>query len=147
MNLRFAVSTVLCVSLFLVATGNAAPLRDSTRIKTAAKKTSVAYVPAKNSATRKAILNAYRAVWLKDSNYKGVVFVVNHMKAKGNWAFMRVTPQSPDGKNRYESEEGLLQKVRGRWKVVERVGGEIECDLACLKRKHPAMPRDIYPKN
>lgn len=135
-----------CVSWFAFASANAAPLHDATRAGAPARKSRVAHVPAKGSAERKAILNAYRAVWLKNSNYQGVVFVVDYLKAHGSWAFLRVSPQSPDGKNHYESEGGLLQKVGGRWRVLERTGGETKCDLPCMKRKHPAMPSDIYPK-
>lgn len=103
------------------------------------------YTPRVGSGERKAILNSFRAVWLKGSNYKNVIFVVEHLAVKSGWAYLFVSPQSPDGKNHYEAEGALLRRQNGKWKVLQRIGGETECDLSCLKRKFPQMPNAIYP--
>lgn len=103
--------------------------------------------PQKGSAERKAILDAYRAVWLKNSEIKNVIFNVNQMSVKNGWAYIQVAPQSSDGSNNYETEGALLRKTNGKWKVLQRLGGETDCDLPCLKKKYPSMPKEIYPAN
>lgn len=103
--------------------------------------------PQKGSAERKAILDAFRTVWLKNSEIKSVIFNVDRMSVKNGWAYIQVTPQSPDGSNNYETEGALLRKTSGKWKVVKRLGGDTDCDLPCLKKKYPSMPKEIYPAN
>lgn len=153
-TLRFALILSLCVAscanvsyanVSYAKVGNVkAPLSSGIRAK---KKSNGSYTPKKGSAERKAILNGFRAVWLNGSGYKNVIFVVDYLAVKNGWAYLSVSPQSPDGKNHYEGESALMRLQAGKWKVLQRLGGEIECDLLCLKRKFPQMPTAIYPAN
>lgn len=139
---RFVLTLSLCSALSFA--GNATSANSATKNVAVCKANGV-YKPAKGSVERKAILNGFRAVWLKDSNYKNVIFVVDYLAVKNGWAYLSVSPQSPNGKNHYESESALMRRQNGKWKVLQRLGGEIDCDLPCLKRKFPQMPTAIYP--
>lgn len=101
---------------------------------------------------RKAVLDALRKRWPNSD----VVFVVKYFKANDGWAWIHVLPQSRDGKNRYEDELWLLQKINGQWKTVEARGSGPECieDPDCdddkkfykkLKSKYPSATADIFP--
>ena len=91
-----------------------------------------AYTPGKGSAERKAIMDALRVPVERELKQK-VVFVVDHIKVQGSWAFVNGSPQSPSGgqpdyrKTEYwdavESDAfdnnyfALLRKTRGKWQV------------------------------
>ena len=114
-----------------------------------------AYTPAKASAERKAILDAYRAARKQpgEDATKEIVFVVGYMKMHRGWAWITVTPQSPGGDQQYESESALLHKENGQWKVKARQSSE-EGDednddkqfFRKLKKRFPSMPPDILPR-
>ena len=126
----------------------AAPLREEiARDKQKKAKVVAPHTPKPGSAERKAILNAFRRVWLANSDYKTVAFVVPWIKVLNGWVYIVVKPQSVDEKQHYEQEAALLRLQKGNWKVVERMGGESDCDLSCLSKKYPNMPVSIYPKN
>ena len=97
-----------------------------------------ARTPATGSAERKAIADALRAPVEKELKQK-VVFKIDHLKASGDWAFLRGVPQRPDGgrvdysTTAYQQriEDGvfddwicaLLRKKAGKWQVVKYVIG------------------------
>jgi|JI8StandDraft_1071087.scaffolds.fasta_scaffold07446_11 hypothetical protein len=121
--------------------------------KTAASQT---HTPAKGSTERKEILDALRVVIRKMSGLE-VVFVVPYLKVNQNWAWVEAEPQSADGKQRYETLTGLLNRKNGRWIYVEGPPEFAVCeeDPDCidtaryfkkLSRKYPATAPDIFPK-
>jgi len=94
--------------------------------------------PAPGSAERKAIADALRVPVEKELKQK-VVFKIDHLKASGDWAFLRGVPQRPGGGKvdynatpyRQSIEDGvfddwicaLLRKRAGKWQVVKYVIG------------------------
>ena len=114
-----------------------------------------AYTPPKASAERKAILDAYREARKQpgEDATKAIVFVVDYMKVHRGWAWITVTPQSPGGDQKYESESALLHKEDGQWKVKARQSseeGDEDSDdktfFRKLKKRFPSMPPDILPR-
>ena len=97
-----------------------------------------AHTPAPGSAERKAIADALRVPVEKELKQK-VVFKIDHLKARGDWAFLRGVPQRPGGGKvdynatpyRQSIEDGvfddwicaLLRKRAGKWQVVKYVIG------------------------
>lgn len=105
-----------------------------------------AYTPQPGSPERKAIMDAYRAEWMGGDQSRPVVFVVDFLKVHRGWAYVTVTPQSPDGSQNYETESGLLRRRNGRWKVLDRVaGGGDDSDFTKMRTKYPAAPSGIFP--
>ena len=90
-----------------------------------------AHTPKPGTDERTAILDAVRDP-LEASIHQKVIFVVDHMKVEGDWAFLMATPKTKDGgDNSYkgtvfeddadfgdELTVALLKKKRGRWFVV-----------------------------
>lgn len=105
---------------------------------------------------RKDILDALRS-HLHKSLHIGTIFVVNHLKSKDDWAWLEANPQSADGKNKYEPVACLLQKEKGRWKIIDFAPGECtgddedppDCDprhlFRTLKSKYN-VPPEIFPQ-
>jgi len=113
-----------------------------------------AYTPPKNCAERRGILAALRNSL--GFSPQGMVFIVRHLKVKDGWAWIETDPRSPDGKNRYEPVDALLQEVAGKWQVknIRPCCAECEEDPECadirkyyrkLKRLFPNVPPDIFP--
>jgi len=110
--------------------------------------------PATGSAERKAIMDVLRVPCEKDLGRK-VIFRVQHLKVTGDWAFARVEPNQPDGKEidysrtKYQEQleegafdaegEALLRREGGNWKLLEwRFGAtDTESDLWLEKYRMP----------
>jgi hypothetical protein len=114
-----------------------------------------ASTPPKGSAERRAILAALRHE-LKTWTKLDVIFEVKYLKVKNGWAWVTAFPQSPDGKNKYEPVEALLQKKAGDWQVMEMRPGGADCeeDPDCadnsryfrkLRTRFPDAAGDIFP--
>jgi hypothetical protein len=105
-----------------------------------------AYTPPTGSPERKAIYEALRQTG--DDHTR--VFVVLSLKVDNGWAWTSVNPESADGKQHFEPESALLQKVGSRWQVVDQPCGEGDCDpateVARIRTAHPAAPVDIFPQ-
>ena len=105
-----------------------------------------AYTPPAGSPERKAIYEALRQTG--DDHTR--VFVVQSLKVDNGWAWTSVDPESADGKQHFEPESALLQKVGARWQVVDQPCGEGDCDAATevarIRNAHPAAPADIFPQ-
>jgi hypothetical protein len=144
LKIRFALAPVIVVLLITADTTVNPDLTIGQRAFAAT--TQGTYTPAPASAERKAILDAYRAKWKQGGN-KGadVVFVVNDLKVQKGWAWLNVRPQSSDGSQQYEAEQGLLRKKGGKWRVLERTAGYSVEYFRKLKRKYPSVPTDIIP--
>jgi hypothetical protein len=103
------------------------------------------YTPPAGSQERKAILDAMRV--LGDNHDR--VFVVRYLKVQNGWAWLTADPQSPDGKNHYESESALLRKDGTGWKVLDQPCTEADCDnkkeMARIRAAYPKAPAGIFP--
>lgn len=91
--------------------------------------------PKQGSKERKAILDAIRPKIEKTLKGQKVIFKVNHMKVKDNWAFVYGWPQRSDGKpisykgTEWEGQQdsgafdsnfcGLLKLTKGKWTVKD----------------------------
>jgi len=114
-----------------------------------------AYTPKPGSSERKEIMDALRQQ-VREMSGLEVVFVVSYLKVKNGWAWAETMPQSADGKNHYESVNGLLKKVNGKWSYVEGPPEWAVCeeDPNCsdtskyfkkLRERYPSAPTDIFP--
>jgi hypothetical protein len=119
---------------------------------------STTHTPERNSIERKQILDALRSP-VESKLKKTVVFKVDHLKASGDWAFMRGVPQQPGGKRMdYEgtSYEGaikdgafddwicaLLRKEKNKWRVVVFVIGATDVAYEGWDKEFNA-PSDIF---
>ena len=111
--------------------------------------------PAPGAAERKAIADALRAPVEKELKQK-VVFKIDHLKASGDWAFLRGVPRRPGGgKVDYSAtpyqqriEDGvfddwicaLLRKRAGKWQVVRYVIGATDVVYEGWDEEYKAPP-------
>jgi hypothetical protein len=118
----------------------------------AAKAKKGAYTPATGSAEQKAIVEALRKEMASTTNVK-MVFKVEYLKVHDCWAWIHALPSSPDGKQKYEDVNALLEKKAGCWQVAEIACTE-EGNPDCLgapdyfkklMAKFPGAPADIFP--
>jgi hypothetical protein len=79
-----------------------------------------------------------------------MVFEVRHLKVQGDWAWVAVSPRSPDGRQRYEAAYALLRKQGGRWQVAELPSTEEESPLwqpgyfQQLQTRFPGVPATLF---
>jgi hypothetical protein len=103
------------------------------------------YTPPAGSEERKAVLNAMRAL----GDIHDRVFVLRYLKMQNGWAWFMGDPQSPDGKNHYESESALLRNEGAGWKVLDQPCTEADCDskkeMARIRAAYPKAPAGIFP--
>jgi uncharacterized protein YceK len=108
-----------------------------------------AHTPPEGSAERNAIIQATQHALARQGR-KNLVLVVPYMKVHNGWAWIQVNPQSADGKQRYESQSGLLQQTTKGWTLLEWMPAEEGTDYKKyfnnLKAKYPAAPADIFPQ-
>lgn len=118
-----------------------------------------AYEPERDSAERKAIMNALRVPVEKELKKKAI-FAVSHLKVQGNWAFMTGTPQKADGSQmdyrgtiyQQEQENGafddgivaLLKKTGGKWRVVKYLIGATDVPYGYWWKDYKA-PKAVFP--
>jgi hypothetical protein len=112
------------------------------------------HTPPRGSAERRQILDAMRAE-MRRFDPRPVIFVVRTLRVHGGWAWLEVTPQSPDGREHYEPESALLRRSAGRWSVAERMPAygeregtpeESDCGyIRSLRRHFTPAPADIFP--
>ena len=114
--------------------------------------------PAAGSPERKAIADALRAPVERELKQK-VIFKIESLKLKGDWAFLRGVPQRPDGgevnydstpyKQRIEDgvfDDGvvaLLRKRAGKWQVVKYVIGATDVPYVTWDKDYKA-PSAIF---
>lgn len=120
-----------------------------------------AYTPAKDSAERKAILNALRQPIEKELKQK-IQFSIQNFKVQGVWAFVNGEPQNASGgEPNYrittyadDVKEGifdnnfqaLLKKTGGKWKVVVYAIGCTDVCWLGWDEQYQA-PKAIFPTN
>jgi len=92
---------------------------------------------------------------IKNDLEQDVIFVVNHFKVYGNYAWMEGTVQRKDGKElKFPDEaydcchvEALFKKVNGSW--VLKANGAFSTDVwyVCIVSSYPEASRQIYSSN
>jgi hypothetical protein len=107
-----------------------------------------------NTKERTAMLDLLRTD-IKNDLEQDVVFVVNHFKVYGNYAWMEGTVQRKDGKElKFPDEaydcchvEALFKKINGSW--VLKANGAFSTDVwyACIVSTYPEASRQIYSSN
>ena len=110
------------------------------------------HTPEIGSVERKVIVDSVRAAYAEQDPAKPpVIFVVPYLKVHGNWAWIRVEPQTKDAKQHYEPQSGLFRHEGERWVLVTWQPAEEGTDVPAffkeLKAKYPELPADILPKN
>lgn len=117
------------------------------------------YTPEKGSSERKAILDALRIPVERDLKQR-VVFVADHFKVQGSWAFVSGTPQGANGEppnytntkfaDAFESGAfdnnffALLKKTAGKWKVTKYAIGCTDVCYVDWWRRYRA-PKAVFP--
>lgn len=107
-----------------------------------------------NTKERTAMLDLLRTD-IKNDLEQDVIFVVNHFKVYGNYAWMEGTVQRKDGKElKFPDEaydcchvEALFKKINGSW--VLKANGAFSTDVwyACIVSSYPEASRQIYSSN
>ena len=107
-----------------------------------------------NTKERTAMLDLLRTD-IKNDLEQDVIFVVNHFKAYGTYAWMEGTVQRKDGKElKFPDEaydcchvEALFKKVNGAW--VLKANGAFSTDVwyACILSSYPEASRQIFSSN
>jgi hypothetical protein len=107
-----------------------------------------------NTKERKAMLDLLR-IDIKNDLEQDVIFVVNHFKVYGTYAWMEGTVQRKDGKElKFPDEaydcchvEALFKKVNGAW--VLKANGAFSTDVwyACILSSYPEASRQIFSSN
>jgi hypothetical protein len=118
------------------------------------------YTPEKDSAERKAILNALRVPVEKELRQK-VSFNVEHFNVQGAWTFLSGEPRNADGSGRPNYKRtiyqkaidndmfdnnffAVLKKTGGKWKVVTYAIGCTDVCYATWWEDYKA-PKAIFP--
>ena len=116
------------------------------------------HTPKPGTAERTAILDAVRFPLQAAINQK-VIFVVEHMKVEGKWAFLKATPKTKAGgqisykgtkfaEDADEADEltvALLKKRGGKWVAVSHAYFTTDVWWDGLWNDHPGCPRSIFP--
>ena len=107
-----------------------------------------------NTKERTAMLDLLRTD-IKNDLEQDVIFVVNHFKVYGTYAWMEGTVQRKDGKElKFPDEaydcchvEALFKKINGSW--VLKANGAFSTDVwyACIVSTYPEASRQIYSSN
>lgn len=115
------------------------------------------HTPKAGSKERTALLNAVRDP-LEDHVFQRVIFRVQHLKVKGDWAFLLATARTLEDKpldykgtaleaesiDTDEAVVALLRKKRDRWYVV--TSGYFTTDVWWLDLdKRYRAPKEIFP--
>lgn len=104
-----------------------------------------------NTKERTAMLDLLRSD-IKNYLEQDVVFVVNHFKVYGTYAWMEGTVQRKDGKEIIFTEDGydcchveaLFKKVNGSWILKENGAFSTDVWYACIVSSYPEASRQIF---
>jgi len=104
-----------------------------------------------NTKERTAMLDLLRSD-IKNYLEQDVVFVVNHFKVYGTYAWMEGTVQRKDGKEIVFTEdaydcchvEALFKKVNGSWILKENGAFSTDVWYACIVSSYPEASRQIF---
>ena len=104
-----------------------------------------------NTKERTAMLDLLRSD-IKNYLEQDVVFVVNHFKVYGTYAWMEGTVQRKDGKEIVFTEdaydcchvEALFKKVNGAWILKENGAFSTDVWYVCIVSNYPEASRQIF---
>jgi endoglucanase Acf2 len=104
-----------------------------------------------NTKERTAMLDLLRSD-IKNYLEQDVVFVVNHFKVYGSYAWMEGTVQRKDGKEIVFTEdaydcchvEALFKKVNGAWILKENGAFSTDVWYVCIVSNYPEASRQIF---
>jgi hypothetical protein len=104
-----------------------------------------------NAKERTAMLDLLR-MDIKNSLEQDVVFVVNHFKVYGSYAWMEGTVQRKDGKALVFPDEGydcchveaLFKKVNGAWILKQNGAFSTDVSYTCILSTYPSANRQIF---
>jgi hypothetical protein len=104
-----------------------------------------------NTKERTAMLDLLRSD-IKNYLEQDVVFVVNHFKVYGSYAWMEGTVQRKDGKEIVFTEdaydcchvEALFKKVNGSWILKENGAFSTDVWYVCIVSNYPEASRQIF---
>ena len=104
-----------------------------------------------NTKERTAMLDLLRSD-IKNYLEQDVVFVVNHFKVYGTYAWMEGTVQRKDGKEIVFTEdaydcchvEALFKKVNGSWILKENGAFSTDVWYVCIVSNYPEASRQIF---
>jgi hypothetical protein len=107
-----------------------------------------------NSKERTTMLDLLRGD-IKNNLEQDVIFVVNHFKTSGNYAWMEGTVQRKDGKEIVFDEDGydccsveaLFKKVNGSWILKENGAFSTDVWYVCILSTYPQISRQIFSEN
>ena len=105
-----------------------------------------------NETERTEMLNLARKNVFTQINQE-VVFVVNHFKVCGNYAWFEGTVQRKDGQqlefpgDYYDCchAEGLFVKKNGKWTILEFHSFSTDCWYCGISERYPQVPKSVYP--
>jgi len=109
--LRFFILLLIVMPLLVIGRANGSAMSGNSQ-------EIAAFTPPAGSALRKAILDGLRRELMQQHGLQ-VVFVIDTLLVKDDWAWVDSRPQSPDGLHNYEDVSALLHLERGNWQVVE----------------------------
>ena len=98
--------------------------------------------PAAGSPERKAIADALRAPVERELKQK-VIFKIESLKLKGDWAFLRGVPQRIEDGVFDDGVVALLRKRAGKWQVVKYVIGATDVPYVTWDKDYKA-PSAIF---
>jgi hypothetical protein len=107
-----------------------------------------------NAKERTAMLDLLRND-IKNDLEQDVIFVVNHFKVYGNYAWMEGTVQRKDGKElRFPDDaydcchvEALFKKSNGSWILKENGAFSTDIWYSCITSSYPGASRQIFSSN
>jgi len=112
--------------------------------------------PAKDSAERKAIVDAVHEAY-KEGADQPAKFLVNYLKVHAGWAWINVTPLDADGKPVADPAPLLFHNEDSKWVSKDLFDvptdpndhvGPLEPSpkyIRALQQKYPGVPADIVP--
>lgn len=109
---------------------------------------------ASNEKDRTMMLDILRADLYKMVKQE-LIFVVNHFKVSGNYAWFEGKAQRKDGKEIRFPAEGeydcclataLFKKSNGKWYMVESGAFGTDCWHCSIADRHPTVPKIIFSR-
>lgn len=104
------------------------------------------YTPDAASTVRRAIVDGLRAAGERPERR----VVVADMRVQDGWAWVVADPQSRDGRERFERESALMQRVGAQWRVVAQPCGDAGCETAReirrIRKEFSEAPAAIFPR-
>jgi hypothetical protein len=102
------------------------------------------HFPPRGSPERNAIMHAMRMA----GDLPNSELVIDYLKVRGDWAWMRVHPKSPEEARQYKSESALVHREGAGWKIEDQTCAGAECsdakELERIEAAFPQAPKGIF---